>query len=162
MADSCRTSRKGRKGRTKSDDATLSRGSSAKASATVRALRNPPGRAARNRRLLYCCSLVAVGRLPVGAVVDHLDEAQPGSLGQIARGDLRRYREAVGHGAEIRHLHRAPKGHTAAFDNIKGPRQFRNRDARRPMRPRPPGRRNLCFAFCCAVCGVAGVVVLAL
>jgi hypothetical protein len=44
MADSCRTSRKGRKGRTKSDDATLSRGSSAKASATVRALRNPPGR----------------------------------------------------------------------------------------------------------------------
>ena len=64
MADSCRTSRKGRKGRTKSDDATLSRGSSAKASATVRALRNPPGRAARNRRLLYCCSLVAVGRLP--------------------------------------------------------------------------------------------------
>jgi hypothetical protein len=64
MADSCRTSRKGRKGRTKSDDATLSRGSSAKASATVRALRNPPGRAARNRRLLYCCSLVAVGRFP--------------------------------------------------------------------------------------------------
>ena len=43
MADSCRTSRKGRKGQTKSDDATLSRGSSAKASATVRALRNPPG-----------------------------------------------------------------------------------------------------------------------
>jgi hypothetical protein len=39
MADSCRTSRKGR---TKSDEATLSRGSSAKASATVRGLRTPP------------------------------------------------------------------------------------------------------------------------
>ena len=49
MADSCRTSRN--KGRTKSDDATLSRGSIAKASATVRALRNPRA-AARNRRLL--------------------------------------------------------------------------------------------------------------
>jgi hypothetical protein len=40
MADSCRTSRKGR---TKPDDATLWRGSIAKASATARALRNLPG-----------------------------------------------------------------------------------------------------------------------
>ena len=41
MADSCRTSRKGR---TKPDDATLWRGSIAKASAMARALRNLPGR----------------------------------------------------------------------------------------------------------------------
>ena len=63
MADSCRTSRKGRKGRTKPDDATLWRGSIAKASATARALRNPRA-AASNRRLLCCCSSVAVGRFP--------------------------------------------------------------------------------------------------
>ena len=64
MAGSCRTSRKGRKGRTKSDDATLSRGSLAKTSATVRALRKPPGRPPATRGCYDCCSSVAVGRFP--------------------------------------------------------------------------------------------------
>jgi hypothetical protein len=61
MADSCRTSRKGRKGRTKSDDATLSRGSSAKASATVRALRTPP-----RQPEVVVLLLISRGRAPPG------------------------------------------------------------------------------------------------
>jgi hypothetical protein len=76
MADSCRTSRKGRKGRTKSDDATLSRGSSAKASATVRALRNPPGR--RPQPEVVMLLLISGGRALPGPP-SPLAESAPGS-----------------------------------------------------------------------------------
>jgi hypothetical protein len=73
MADSCRTSRKGRKGRTKSDDA---RGPSAKASATVRALRNPPGR--RPQPEVVMLLLISGGRALPGPP-SPLAESAPGS-----------------------------------------------------------------------------------
>ena len=76
MADSCRTSRKGRKGRTKSDDATLSRGSIAEASATVRALRTPPGR--RPQPEVVMLLLISGGRAPPGPPSPPAESA-PGS-----------------------------------------------------------------------------------